>query len=498
MLLLIFFQQIHAQINHLNPVTLDKYYTQEIKNYKVPGLAVAIVHADSILLQSGYGNISKDSHRPVDKNTLFGIASLTKTFTAGLTAIAVSENKLSFDTSIKEILPDFKLYDPYVTSQVTIRDALSHRTGLGNFSGDLIWYGSSVSDSVIIRRLQHLEPDHGFRSGFGYSNIMYLVISKVLEETYQKPYINILDSLIVDPLQMKNTTCCFKEAMAHQNLAHPHIESNKETILQPYLSWDNMLPAGGLFSNAQDLSIYIQMLLNNGIHGDSRIIRNKYLEKLWGQQTPKKLSWLDKHFDTPVNFKSYGMGWALMDFNGHKVVHHSGGLDGMVSQLVLIPDKKIGAVFLANKTTALPTALMYDLLDRLLIKDTSHNYPEQTIALLNKIKKSDVNQSSVYSAPEAIDTSFYCGQYFDSLVGPAKIYKKNDSIILNVEQSNIFRGYLIQSEMLSFDLYWPNVPSLNKGKVNFEVNGLGEIKGFTINLPNPDLHFKELYFSKQH
>jgi len=488
---------VFAQGQALSGQQLNKYYQKLLDTYDVPGLAVAIVKKDSIILQNGYGYLNIDNQHKVDKTTLFGIASLSKTFTAGLVAKAVAEEKLKFDTCIKSILPGFKLYDPYVTKKITIQDALSHRTGLGNFSGDLIWYGSSVADTTIINRLQHLEPEHGFRTDFGYSNIMYLITGKILEQVYHNTYAEILDSIMLTPLNMRFTTPDYNAAMMHRNLAQPHINYKDKTIKQPYLSWDNMQPAGGVFSNVEEMSRYIQMLLNSGTYKNEVLINSKYLKKLWQQQTPLNLSWLDKQLQTPVNFKSYGMGWSLMDYNGHKALYHSGGLDGMVSQMVIVPDKGTGAIFLANKTTALPTVLMYDFLDRLLGNDSLHHYPTRTHALLEKIKEPEVNKAVTYTSTQNFDTGFYCGKYYDSLVGPATISYENDSLFLKFKESRIFKGYLVKTDMLSFDLYWPNVPSLHKGNIDFEVNGLGEIKGFTINLPNPDLHFDELHFSKQ-
>ncbi len=486
-----------TQNEKLSGQKLNSYYNELLETYNVPGFAAAIVKNDSIILQNGYGHLTIDKKSKVNKETLFGIASLSKTFTSGIVAKAVAEKKLSFDTSIASILPNFKLYDSYVTQKVTLKDALSHRTGLDNFSGDLIWYGSSVADSTIIKRARYLEPDHGFRTGFGYSNIMYLIIGKIIEKTYQSTYAHILDSIILSPLKMAKTTATFKGAMIHRNLAQPHIQFEEKTIKQPYLSWDNMQPAGGIFSNVSEMIRYIQMLLNSGAYKNDVIINSKYLKQLWAQQTPLNLSWLDKQLQTPVNFKSYGMGWSLMDYNGHKVAYHSGGLDGMVSQMVIVPDRKTGAIFLANKTTALPTVLMYDFLDRLLGDDTLQHYPERTYALLQEIKKPEVNESNTYTSAKDFEAGFYCGTYHDTLVGKTVIYEKNDSLFLEIEESSIFKGYLVKTDMLSFELYWPHVPSLHKGKINFEVNGLGEIKGFTINLPNPDLHFDELHFSKQ-
>ncbi len=475
---------------------LKKQYEKLIQDYDVPGLGVAIVSNDSIILQTGFGQLSINNTKKVDSNTLFGIASLSKTFTSALVARAVEDKKFTFETPVTGLLPWFKLYDPYVTSQVTIEDALSHRTGLSSFSGDLIWYGSTIPDSIIIYRMRHLKAKHGFRTHFGYSNIMYLVVGKILEEQYGMPYGELLDSLIFTPVGMKNTTTSYQAAMHHFNLAIPHVKKDEENVIQPYISWDNMKPAGGLFSNASDMSKYLQLWLNKGVFDKDTIIHPSEIEWLWSQETPTKLSWLDKRTAAPVNFKSYGMGWAMMDYNGYKVFYHSGGLDGMVCQMLVVPDKNIGAVFMANKTSALPLVLMYDLLDKWL-GDGTKNYPGKTLALLKKVRSENQEVTADVDPDESSQQDFILGVYVDSLVGKAIIKKQNDTLVLNWTESTIFKGYLKQTDMLTFELVWPEIPSLPPGNVVFDVNGVGEIKGFSIDLPNPDLQFNELYFEKK-
>ncbi len=497
--LITFFVPLFLKAQTNLPVSLDKlekHYNNLIKEYDVPGLGVAIVSSDSVLMETGFGKLSVNNPKKVDGNTIFGVASLSKTFTSALVAGAIDDEKFTLETPIADLLSWFKLYDPYVTSQVTIEDALSHRTGLSNFSGDLIWYGSSVTDSVIIYRMRYLKAKYGFRTHFGYSNIMYLVAGKLLEDSYGVTFEKLLNNRILKPLGMKSTTPSYQTAMHHFNLAQPHVKVDGENKIQPYISWDNMKPAGGLFSNASDMAAYIQMWLNRGILGKDTILRPSQIERLWSQETPTKLSWLDKHVEAPVNFKSYGLGWAMMDYNGYKVFYHSGGLDGMVCQMLVVPDKKIGAVFMANKTSALPLVLMYDFLDKWLGKDTKQ-YPAKTLKLLNKIRAEKHEEKNNENHESASDNEFILGTYVDSLVGEAVVKEHKDSLILKWTESSIFSGYLEQVDLLTYNLTWPEIPSLPRGRVVFDVNGVGEVKGFSIELPNPDLKFDELYFEKK-
>jgi hypothetical protein len=254
-----------------------------------------------------------------------------------------------------------------------------------------------------------------------------------------------------------------------------------------------MAAAGGIFSSASDMGHYIQMWLNNGIWHDHKIVKEDLIKQMWLQKTPVKLSWVETYLESPVNFRSYGMGWAMMDYNGAKVLNHSGGLDGMVCHMVLIPEKNIGAVFLTNKTTALPNVLMYHLLDNVL-DNHDKNYIVGAKELIEKFQTHQTESAKHYAAPEELKKDFFIGTYYDSLVGKVKISAQNDQYKMDWVESNIFKGDLVQTEMLTFEINWPMVPSLPKGKVMFDVDGTGKVKGFRIDLPNPDLHFNELYF----
>jgi CubicO group peptidase (beta-lactamase class C family) len=488
-----FYECSHSQ--EVDIKQIDKDLKEALKLYNVPGMAVAIVTSDEILLEKGYGVLSIENSTAVDENTVFGIASLSKTFTSALVADAVKNKKLSFDSKLKDLYPDFKLYDSYVTNEITIADALSHRSGLNSFSGDLIWYGSDIDDSIIIQRIRYLQPQYGFRTHFGYSNILYQLMGNILEEAYNRPYDFLIDSLITGPLGMNHTYVKYEKAMEIANLAVPHIEKDSQLMIQPYLSWNNMDAAGGLFSTARDMGKYIQMWINQGVAEKEHIVDGDLIKELWKQKTPAKLSWVETYLKSPVNFRSFGMGWAMMDYNGYKVLNHSGGLDGMVCHMVIIPDKKLGAVFLTNKTTALPTVLMYHLLD-ITLGDHDKSYIVSAHELMQKFKTSETHHANTYAAPDELKPDFFVGDYYDSLIGKVQIKKDADQYHIDWNESTIFKGDLIQTEMLTFELYWPLVPSLPNGKLIFDVDGTGRVKGFKIELPNPDLHFDELYFSR--
>jgi CubicO group peptidase (beta-lactamase class C family) len=495
-LLLLVSVMLQAQREQIAPKVLQDFYTKVIADYQVPGMAVVIVDSDSVLFSEGFGVLEKGSDQKVNNQTIFGIASLTKSFTTALIANLVEAGKLDFDIPLVKLYPQLQLYDNYVTSQLTLRDALAHRSGLAGFSGDLIWYGSKISDSTIIHRLQYLEPKQGFRSGFGYSNILYLLVGKVAENILETSFAQALQQQFFSPLNMKRSFADYALLPTFENIAKPHITANDSVMAIEYISWENMLPAGGIFSTTDDLGHYMQMLLNYGRYNDQVLIDSAQLQEMWHAQIPLKSSWLDRNLSAPVNFKAYGLGWTMMDYAGIKVLNHSGGLDGMVSHMLVVPELNIGAAFLTNKSTPLPTILMYDLLDRL--TQNKRNWADEALAFMNKhASNEELPEEADAEEFDVQSNDFFTGRYYDSLVGEALLYTQNNTLQMKWNESTLFHGLLTQSDCLTFNLTFPPVPSLPDGKVKFHLNATGEVKGFSIDLPNPDLHFYELYFVKQ-
>ncbi|OQY36267.1 MAG: hypothetical protein B6243_03625 [Anaerolineaceae bacterium 4572_5.2] len=210
---------------------------------------------------------------------------------------------------------------------------------------------------------------------------------------------------------------------------------------------------------------------------------------------PPEASFIDSKLNAPVNFKAYGLGWSMMDFSGQKIVLHNGGLDGVTSQLFLIPSKNIGVIMLCNKTTVLPIIMMYQLLDRFINK-SQRSWSTELSVMINKYKSVNHDMPK-YEDVEKVNNEFYIGTYYDSLVGKTVIKNDSGQLIINCNESTLLKGILKPIGMLEFELSLPLMPSLPKGKIEFDVNAIGEVSGFKINLPNPDMHFDELYFKKQ-
>ena len=225
---------------------VDQYIQKSKDDWKVPGVAIGIIKNDSLVFAKGYGLRRIDKKDKVDENTLYGIASNSKAFTAAAIAILVDEGKVKWDDPVKKHLPYFELYDPYVSNNMTIRDLLCHRSGLKTFSGDLIWYGSNYSRKEVVQRAKYLKPSYGFRSHYGYSNIMYLTAGLVIEAVSGKTWDEFIKERIFIPLGMNNSNTSESVIVKQDNYAMPHITYKEEIIPYNYVKWDNIAPAGAM------------------------------------------------------------------------------------------------------------------------------------------------------------------------------------------------------------------------------------------------------------
>ncbi|HQQ12985.1 MAG TPA: serine hydrolase domain-containing protein, partial [Bacteroidales bacterium] len=239
-----------------NLILLENYYQKSIADWNVPGMAVAIVSADSILFARGFGVCDVEKPAKVDENTLFAVASNTKAFTSTALAILVDEGKLRWDDKVQQHLSWFRLYDPYVSYNITIKDLLSHRSGLKTFSGDLIWYGSNYSREEVIRKAAFLKPSYGFRERFGYSNIMYLTAGEIIPQLTNQSWDNFVEQRLLRPIGMMRSVLHVSDLKEISNVAQPHTYVNGELIKLPWLAWDNIGPAGSLISSAKDMGLW--------------------------------------------------------------------------------------------------------------------------------------------------------------------------------------------------------------------------------------------------
>jgi CubicO group peptidase (beta-lactamase class C family) len=500
-LMLMFNLNISAQSQDKTIANLDEYYAKALADWNVPGMAIAIVRNDSVLLSKGYGVLEVNKPEKVNDKTLFAIASNTKAFTSAALAMLVDEGKIKWDDQVIKYIPWFQLYDPYVTQNMKIRDLLSHRSGLETFSGDLLWYGSNYSREEVIRRARFLKPKYGFREHFGYSNIMYLTAGEIVHAVTGISWDQFINDRIFKPLGMVRTNTSVKALKGLNNVAQCHTDSAGKVISIPYLDWDNIGPAGSINSCVNDLSKWVKLQLNGGTL-DSKVIFSKATNhEMWSPQTIQAVSMGSSRIFPSTHFKAYGFGWGLNDYLGYEIVAHSGGYDGMTSYTCLVPEKKLGFVIVTNKNSSLFLPLAYKTLDAMLggkETDWSKFYLDNTksqTANAELQKKAEEN-ARVLNIKPSLDLSAYTGKYDGELYGVATVEVKNGELVLSFVPSPKFTATLKHWHYDTFTVLFKQFPSLPQGKVNFVINAEGKVEEMRVNVPNPDFDFTELKFKK--
>jgi len=338
------------------------FIEEQMKIWNVPGLAVAVVKDQEIIIAEGFGYRDVEARLEVTPETLFAIGSSTKAFAATTAGILADEGKLDIDTPVKHYLPNFKMVDSFTTERVTLRDMLSHRTGLPRH--DLIWFNSSLSRKEIIERIQYLEPNRDFRTTWQYQNIMYMVAGYIVGQQLGTSWEQVVKDKIFAPLQMHASNFSVDDSQLQSDYALPYMDEGDQVKRIPFRNLDLVGPAGSINSNLLDMAKWVMLQLNKGVYQGQQVISEGALMETHRPHIPCELSyWGMKE----LTMACYGLGWWIEPYRGHPMIHHGGNIDGFTAEVAFLPDEKVGVVILANKNiTQLPMLLSFNLFDRLL------------------------------------------------------------------------------------------------------------------------------------
>ncbi len=408
---------------------LDSYVNEAMRAWNVPGLAIAIVRNDSIILSRGFGVLEIGRPARVTNQTVFAIASLTKAFTAATAGILVDRGAIGWDTLTSSLLPELRLRDSWVTEHMTLRDMLVHRTGLA--SGDWLGLSGQNDRAGIMRQMRFLDFDAGFRSRYSYSNLIYQVAGAAVSRRAGKSWDAMVREEIFVPLRMlrSNTSVCELRAMA--NVAAPHEMSKGQTVVVPRLNLDNVSPSGGINASVLDMSNWLRMQLGDGEFEGKRILSHASLAEMHRIQVPFPIRPASQARYPGVRFMGYGMGWSIQDYRGVKLLRHSGWIDGFRSEAALLPDQRTGIVVLSNRgnqelANDLPDALRNWLLDRILVAPSTDWSGTLLQAARNNQRVDEEGRKKLYvtrragsGVPRSLST--YTGTYSDSLYGHAVV-----------------------------------------------------------------------------
>lgn len=484
--------------------TLDAYYQKALKAWDVPGMAIAIVRNDSVIFSRGYGVLNSKTGGQVDGNTLFGIASNTKAYTAAALATLVDQGKIRWKDKVKDYVPYLQLYSPYVTENLTIEDLLSHRVGFKTFSGDLLWYNTTYSRPEIIRRMRYLEPVYDFRDGYGYSNLMFITAGEVIEQVTGKSWEAYIKETFLQPLGMSRTYTSVNDLKGVQNVASPHgFDANGKPSATTLTAWDSWNPAAGIFTSVNQGAQWLRLQLNRGTFNGKEIFSEESSRNMWQAHNPISVSKQAEEAVPSTHFVATGLGWFVSDYEGRKLVYHGGGHEGMNSRTVLIPEENIGIVILTNSMSSIMTPLANYTIDQLLHVANSRDWSQEYLDRAAKAKKAA--EEAAAKAPKekkrkekiTRELAAYAGTYRSQLYGDATVTLKNGQLHLQLEPAPALSGTLNFWKQDIFNLDWKNdFALLHPTNVRFLPGPDGSITQMRLDSDNPDFHFDELEFVK--
>ncbi|MFZ0498601.1 MAG: serine hydrolase [Steroidobacteraceae bacterium] len=439
----------------------DAQVWRAMKVWGVPGLAIAIVDNNHIVMEEGFGVRSVGSLEPVDVHTLFGIASDSKAFTTVALGILKDRGKLDWDDPVTQFLKGFQLYQPYPTREVTIRDLLTHQTG--DCGADFLWYGSANTRTEIIYKLRLLKPRYGFRRRYCYSNNMVMAAGQVIPAVTGVEWGTFVEQNIFKPLDMTESNTSITAFKPDGDIATPHADIDGKITPIRWANVDNVGPAASINSNANDMAHWIEMLLNDGTYNGRRVVSAAVIHEMESPQVviPSDVEngagEIINSFPTALS-PAYGLTLRTEDFRGVRIDWHAGSIDGMGSVVGLIPSRHLGVVILANKDdTNLPIALM-DVVFNDYIGPPHIDWGARLLAVMAKARTDEEKSQAEHEIsrqphPEpSLPLADYTGTYSDPLYGRATVSLAHGHLVL--ERGGEFVGDLEPWNRDTFRITW--------------------------------------------
>ncbi len=456
-------------------VGLDDYIEESMEAWDVPGLAISVIDGDSVVYARGFGVRDLETGEPVDPGTIFAIGSSSKAFTAAAVGMLVDQERVAWDDRAADHLPGFELADPYVTRELTVRDLLTHRSGLAR--GDLLWYAGRYDRDEILERVFHLEPSWSFRSTFGYQNIMYLAAGQIVEAVTDTTWDRFVDARIFVPLGMDRSGTTIRQLSADGNVAQPHAEIDGEIVKVPWRNIDNIAPAGSINSSVLEMARWVRLHLNEGTFRGERILSEDVVREMQTPQTLIRQEGPWRIMAPESHFFAYGMGWFLNDYRGRKVVHHGGNIDGMSALVAMLPEDDLGVVMLTNMNgSSLRSAIMYRIWDAYL-GAPERDWSSEILSMVDSMearaeaREEEMEEARVEGTSPSLEPGEYAGTYTDEMYGEVTVGRSGDGLVLGY--AGAAEGGLEHWHHDTFRIEWGN-PMLGRSFVTFHLNARGE------------------------
>ena len=455
-----------------------------MKAFDVPGIGLTIVKDGQVVVARGFGVKKLGEGAPVDGKTLFGIASNTKIFTATALGLLVEDGKIQWDAPVVTYLPGFQMWDPWVTRELTVRDLLVHRSGLGLGAGDLLWWPPSTYDrKEIAKRLRDIRPVASFRSAYAYDNVLYLIAGEVIEAVSGQTWEDFVSSRILTKVDMTGSNVRHSAAGKGGNVAATHAPiDGKVRPIAPFAS-DNTNPAGGINSNAEDMAKWVRVLLSEGALPDgTRLFSPATYRQLTTLVTPIPVGTPAPELaEMRANFTGYALGLGTRDYRGHRILTHTGGLPGYVSLVLMVPDAKLGIVVLTNQESAAAfNAIGYSIADGYL------GVPK--IDWVDAYQKVTARQQAAFAAAEkkaaaarnaasgpSLPLTGYARTYRDAWYGDIVIAVENGKLMMRFSRTPSLVGDLEHWQHDTFVVRWRDRDLRADAFVTFALNPDGTV-----------------------
>ena len=485
-----------AQTQPISAKQIDSLTALVLKTFNVPGIAVGVVKNGKLIYAKGYGVSNLNTGKKVDENTLFGVASNSKAMTAAVLGQLVDEGKIKWDDRVTDYIPEFKMYDPYVTDAFTIRDLLTHRSGLGLGAGDLMMFpdGSNFTKKDIIHNIRYLKPVSAFRTKYDYDNNLYIVAGEVAERVSGIRWEDLVEQKIMNPLGMQKSAASLYRLKDNSNAVRPH--APVDGILQVLnIDWsESANAAGGIWSNITDWSKWVIAQMNHGKYGaglDNKVFSSEVHEETWTPQTIIKTG-----TSAPYNthFAAYGLGWFLSDVKGYKQVTHTGGLAGMVTQVVMFPELQLGIIVFTNQQSgAAFNAISRTIQDSYLgvigydwvkiMKDRVDRGEAEAKKIGEEVEKD--MQAQLSKAGGQFNFQPYLGIYRDVWFGDIEISMKNGKAWMDCKRSPKLSGEVLPYKGNSLIVRWTDRTLDADAYLMFTTDMDGKPSGLTMKAISP-------------
>jgi CubicO group peptidase (beta-lactamase class C family) len=457
----------------------DSYVAGAVRDWNLPGLAIAIVDGDRVVFSKGYGIREVGHPDAVDTGTRFAIGSTTKAMVATALGMLVDEGKVAWDEPVITYLPWFRVGDPYITREITVRDLLIHRAGFPNL--DQIWSNPGFTTEEIVRRIAALQPVYSFRSSYIYQNVMYAVAGEVIAAASGMPWDDFVRTRIFQPLGMTATEATLARVEGQPNVAAPHTTAGGTIRLTRNRSVDAVGPAGSVWSSVDDMAKWMRFNLNGGQLDGRRLISEETQAEIFSPQVIAPKTMYPTMTLVQPRFFTYGLAWFLHDYRGEAVAMHTGSINGMNALVGLLPDRNVGVYVLVNTGGAeLRHALMYRVFD-LFMGNPPRDWSAELLALYRSptqvAQATAATQAASAPAPLSLPLDRYAGEYRDPIFGTVSITLRDGALYLTSELAR--RGPLTHRQYDAFQAAWDDEPGSGAAVV-FLPDGVGAVRGVRV------------------